>query len=82
MFERAFRWAMRHGPRLLFAAACLMLLVGLVSFAWSLTQAGGLTSPGDPWTPSLIASLMYSHFAPAAYLLFGAILTERLRRDN
>ena len=81
MFERAYFWVMRHGSRLLFGAAVFMLVAGVASFGWSLTRAGGLTSPSDPWTPSLIASLVYSHFAPAAYLLFGAVLTDRLRRD-
>ena len=80
MFERVFSWAMRHGSRLLFAAALVMLLQGLVTLVWTLNEEGppGGSQPG--WY-SFLGNFLYASFAPAAYLLFGAVLTERLRRD-
>jgi hypothetical protein len=80
-FEQAFSWAMRHGSRILFAAACLLLLTGMLSFGWSLSRRAFLDW-GEGYAPSLLSALIYSHFAPAAYLLFGAVLTERLRRET
>ena len=79
-FEQAFSWAMRHGSRILFGAACLLLLTGVLSFGWTLSRQSFLDWR-QGYTPSLLSALIYSHFAPAAYLLFGAVLTERLRRD-
>jgi hypothetical protein len=73
MFERSFLWTMRHGSRLLFAGAVLMLLAGLVSFVLNLRS-------GIDWD-SHFSNLLYGYLTPAAYLLFGAVLTHRLRRD-
>ena len=72
MFERCFLWTMRHGSRLMFGGAALMLLAGIVSLALNLT-------PAD-WD-SFFNNLTYGYLAPAAYLLFGAVLTHRLRRE-
>jgi hypothetical protein len=79
MFERSFAWTMRHGSRLLFAAAIVMLLAGIVGL-WSITRDSGFANP-QPGFLSLLSHLLYTSFAPAAYLLFGAVLTERFRRD-
>jgi hypothetical protein len=73
MFERAFLWTMRHGSRLMFAAAFLMLLAGAVSIGLSLRS-------GLDWDSHLY-DLLYGCLAPAAYLLFGAVLTHRVGRD-
>ena len=72
---------MRHGSRILFGAACLLLLTGLLSFGWTPSRQSFLDWR-QGYALSLFTTLVYSHFAPAAYLLFGAVLTERLRRDT
>jgi hypothetical protein len=73
MFERIFSWSMRHGSRLLFAASLLMLLAGIAN----LVLAGRMDSD---WS-SHVYNWLYGYVTPAAYLLFGAVLTDRLRRD-
>jgi hypothetical protein len=78
MFEQAFAWSMRHGPRILFAAACMMLFAGLVSFTLMAMANYRLDSGGA----SYALTMVYSHLAPAAYLFFGAVLTEYLRRKS
>ncbi len=79
MFERSFAWAMRHGSRLLFAAACVMLIIGILGFGMAMMQNSGSLPPGNMLTLAL--QMAHATFAPAAYLLFGAILIERIRRD-
>lgn len=74
MFERSFLWAMRHGSRLMFAGSVAMLLAGVVSLVLGLLS-------GPEWGPGLYG-LLYGYLAPAAYLLFGAVLTDRLRNDQ
>ena len=78
MFEQVFAWSTQNGSRLLFAAACVMLFTGLVSYVLlTVTNAGfnnGLTS--------LALTLVVSHLAPAAYLFFGAVLIEYLGRNR
>ena len=73
MFERAFLWTMRHGSRLMFAGAVLMLAAGAVSLGLNLRS-------GLDWDSHLY-HLLYGYLTPAAYLLFGAVLTHRLGRD-
>ena len=72
MFERSFSWTMRHGSRLLFACAVLMLLAGAISLVLSL-RLGGIVDYE-------LYNLLYGYLTPAAYLLFGAVLTHRLDR--
>lgn len=73
MFERSFRWTMRNGSRLLFVGAVVMALAGIVSFARQ--ASGGLEWEGNFY------NLLYGYWSPAAYLLFGAVLTDGIRRD-
>ena len=73
MFERSFNWTMRNGPRLLFVGAVVMALAGLVSLAWQ-------AKDGLDWESNLY-NLLYGYWSPAAYLLFGAVLTDGIRRD-
>jgi hypothetical protein len=73
MFERSFLWTMRNGSRLLFACAVLMLLAGAISFFLSLRSGGILDQE--------LYNLLYGYLTPAAYLLFGAVLTHRLDRS-
>ena len=81
MFERWYLWAMRYGSRLLFAAACLMLFAGFVSFATNVVVWSTGRWP-DRDVVTLAAAFLYSQFAPAAYLLFGALVIERLRPNT
>jgi hypothetical protein len=78
MFEQLFAWSMRNGSRILFAAACVMLFSGFLSFVLlTVTSVGynnGITS--------LALTLVVSHLAPAAYLFFGALLIEYLGRGR
>ncbi len=71
MFERSFLWTMRHGSRLMFAGAIAMLLAGVVGLVFSL-------GPGFEWDSSMY-NFLYGYLGPAAYFLFGAVLTHRLR---
>lgn len=74
MFERSFSWTMRHGSRILFAGALLMLLGGAISLIWNARL-------GMDWE-SQPHYLLYGYLTPAAYLLFGAVLTHRLDRKS
>jgi hypothetical protein len=61
---------MRHGSRLLFTGAFLMLLAAVLSLALNLRS-------GLEWDSNFY-NLLYGYLTPAAYLLFGAVLTHRL----
>ena len=74
MFERSYAWTMRHGSRILFAVALLLLLIGVANFLLSARL-------DDSWDAQL-SNLLYGSVTPAAFLLFGAVLTDRLRRDD
>jgi hypothetical protein len=86
MFERFFRWALKHGPRLLFGAAVVILLAGLGrvvnvlasdSSTRSRTYAGrlwdGLANSWDNALPFLIGGL-----SSAALPFFCALLIQRI----
>ena len=83
MFDRAFQWFLRHGPRVLFALAGL---VGVVSFLHALlvgvtTSIGRLhSSVGFPHLLWFGASGLQAALSNMVTPLLGALLINRLDR--
>jgi hypothetical protein len=78
MFERSFAWAMRNGSRILFAAAILILLTGLLSIVW---ETKGTRDGFGSVQAYMVVTMFLSQLVPSAYLFLGAVLADRLRRD-
>jgi hypothetical protein len=68
--DRGIAWAIHRCPRLLFAASVVMLVVGIVQFATFMTS--------DFYYFATTEHVFLTDLAPAACLLFGAVLTHRL----
>ena len=83
MFERSFAWTMRHGSRLLFAAFIVALLFGIAGLLATLREASEMMALGwqADW-PILLGNIVYPYLTPPAFLLFAAVLTDRLRRED
>lgn len=77
MFDRFFNTAMRYGPRILFCAALLMLVGGVVQ---AIISVGGMVYRTEFGVSYTIASLVYAVGVPASYLFFCALLIERADR--
>lgn len=72
MLGRSISWATYYCPRLLFAASIIMLLAGIVQFATFMTS--------DFYYFVTAEHVFLTDFGPAAWLLFAAVLTDRLAR--
>ena len=59
-----------YGPRLLFAASIFMLIVGIVNFVSFATS--------DMYYFATTEHVFRNCIGPAAWLFFGAVLTDRL----
>jgi hypothetical protein len=70
--DRGFPRAIHHCPRLLFAASVAMLLAGSVRFLTFMTS--------DFYYFATTEHVFLTCLGPAAWLLFGAVLTDRLAR--
>jgi uncharacterized membrane protein len=70
MLDRGLAWVVHVCPRLLFAASIVMLIAGIVNFVSFAT--------GDVYYFATTEYVFQSYFGPAAWLLFGAVLTDRL----
>ncbi|MEA3053579.1 MAG: hypothetical protein QOG72_2482 [Sphingomonadales bacterium] len=80
-----YRWSMRHGSRILFALAAVLLLCGLMQAVMTLLQSGSdyLVSGRDDralmrWL--LIGTAVFGTFSSAVWPLFGALVIDRLDR--
>jgi hypothetical protein len=87
MFERFFQWGMRHGPRLLFAVAVLILLLGILR-AIEEVAPWGARSRSPSYIDMLLGGLsqswpmvlryLFEGLSGAALPFFGALLVHRL----
>ena len=82
MFDRMFLKAMRHGARVLFVAALVMLFSGFL-YAANLLSNTGMNGPSlaqqAGWVGAVMA-ILHGAFAPAAYLFFGALIVYHLEQ--
>ncbi len=69
-FRQGFSRAMHYCPRLLFAASIVMLIAGTARFVSFLTS--------DFYYFATAEHVFRTQFGPAAWLLFGAVLADRL----
>lgn len=82
MFERTFQRTMALAARLLFAAALVMFVWGLVYFAHLLIERAGGEPSGSyalGWD-ELIMMVLATTFRPAVELLFCAAVVHHLER--
>ena len=82
MLDRMFLIATRHGARILFVAALVMLVWGIAYAAYVLSNSG-MDGPSLAhqvgWIGAVMAVLRGS-FEPAAYLFFGALIIHHLEQ--
>lgn len=69
-FDRGLSRAMHYCPRLLFAASIVMLITGIAQFVSFLRS--------DFYYFATTELVFRTDLGPAAWLLFGAVLTDRL----
>ena len=78
MFERIYSWSMRNGSRILFIAAILVLLIGMLTLAWEFRGSNNIT--GSP-SAYMAVSMFLGQLVPSAFLFLGAVLADRLTRN-
>ena len=78
MFESLYRWAMRSGPRLLFGAAAILLVLQLIQAIWEIGRFGPNNELQANWL--MVIMRLLNAFSLSIMPLFGALLINRIDR--
>jgi hypothetical protein len=78
MFENLYRSGMKHGSRILFAAAVLMPVVGVAAVLSTVKGLGAIGGFQEGWL--VFVSQLFMALSSGVMPLLGALLVDRLDR--